>query len=170
MDLFRPFLNRQSPISISETTDKLPKALFNSSLAQLKALSVNYYHREPSACRSILWHTCLLYIGNCVLRSTYLGDDQAFFLRLCVNSYVELAASFPIATGFLEGLLRLAIRDNMIDAAEMALITERLRAQSRHHAYGHRSAHIVDLELAMTNRKAALIDNSGEMAEGTAQG
>lgn len=87
------------------------------SIEQLRSLVVEYHHFQPSAAYSILWHTSLLYIVNSRLEHDKPTDWRSYF-NLCVSSYLRLLVCYPIAAGFLQGLLSIGVRNGAITTTE----------------------------------------------------
>lgn len=162
MDIWRPFTGRAARAAPSTTPYSTADTLFIASLNQLKDLALSYYISQPSAACSILWHTSLLYIANTVLRKSYTLSDRETFLQLCLESYTNLAKSYPLAIGFLQGVLYLAIQTEIITPAKVAQQVKLIQAHRGYAAQGTKSAHILDLSLALTDQEAALVESLAE--------
>lgn len=144
-----------------------PEAICEASLMQLKSLVVEYRHWQPSALYCILWHTALLYIGNAVLGSPPNNADWRFYLDLCVNTYLQLFPCYRIAAGFLQGLIFIAVKNGLLNKMEAKNILTHLSLKGRQlqAPTNATSTHIVDFELALTDKSSAQIDVLAERIE-----
>ena len=160
IDLFRPFVGRDLTLQSFSTPDSTPEMVCEASLTQLKSLLVVYRLSQPSALYSMLWHTSLLYVGNSVLGKSSPDVDWRFYFDICVASYLELSCCYRITSGFLQGLVVIGVRNGLVEKSEAKHILDQLTRKSQHlHAPSSAvSAHIVDLELAITDNANAQID------------
>lgn len=156
MDLFRPYLPLRARLETFMSADSTATAVFAASLNQLKRLTLTYHATYPSPRYTILWHVGLLYVANAVLRDFH-EHDWRFYFDLCVHAYKDLFVCYRVAAGFLESILYIAISRSLISTEEAQAIHAELLAAGAHHAVGKefRSTHIVDLDLAVTDKSAA---------------
>ena len=130
---------------------------------------VSYRHQHATNTNSILWHIGLFYVGKSVLQETYTKSDRSFYFQLCIDSYTDLSASYTIATGFLQALVRQAMEENVIQESETNAIMRDLRKASSQDRHGPGSARSADFFLAMTSRRSSLVKYSTDRLRETAR-
>lgn len=160
MDLFRPFIGHEFALISTESNKQTAETIYTASLEQLKAMVVSYRHQHATDTNSILWHIGLFYVGKSVLQETYTKSDRSFYFQLCIDSYTDLSATYTIATGFLQALVRQALEQNIIKESETNAIMHDLRKASSQDRHGPGSARSADFFLAMTSRRSSLVKYS----------
>lgn len=124
--------------------DSTPQAVVAASVSQLKALAVSYYHLQNSASCTILWHSSLLYIGSDVLQDPACLAWRYYF-EICINAYRHLSENFRIATGFLQGLLWIAIDNKRISVSEARETLKHIAQTQPYAPEDLRSGHVIHL-------------------------
>jgi hypothetical protein len=166
LDLFRPFITGQPEqrLKTFNPQDSSPHAVYSASVTQLKRLLLVYRKSFPAATYSVLWHTAALYVANVMIHeakvkpTTVMGQDWKFYLRLCLTSYIDLYAPYPIVGIVARGLLCMAMRDGVMTVSDVLGFTRQLETNSRNHdipVEDMKASFIVDLNLAVTNPAAA---------------
>ena len=87
-------------------------------------------------------------------------DHARYFLLLCVEGYQSLSVCFPVAETVLQGLLVMATEKGFLSITEARKIRDATKAKSRHHRVPDSvsATWIADLDTAITNRDAALVE------------
>ena len=157
-ELFRPFTYRhlKTPIQCDGTEFEFAKGVFHSSSNQLKHLAIVFRQRFPCASHTVFWHMALLQVANTALQDP--TDSQWHgYLLFCLDSYARLYRSFRVAAGVVRSILGVALRLDVMKAAEAQDLLNRV-LQSGHYDVDINSistSFIIDLNLAVTDRKAA---------------
>lgn len=164
MDIFRPYVLRDLTLQTFSAESGTPEAICEASLNQLKCLVVEYRQWQPSALYSILWHTSMLYIGNAVLSKPWSNADWRFYFGLCVNAYLQLFTCYRIAGGFLQALIFIAVKNGLVSRAEAKNIVIQLGVKGTvlQAPPSVHSTHIVDFELALTDKSSSQIEMLAE--------
>ena len=86
-------------------------------------------------------------------------SDWAFYFRLCLTCYTNLYPSFRIVESMVKGLLTMAIRDDLLSAAEAKDIFSDLQQRGRLHNEGGTPSgdFVVDLDLSTSDPDAAMM-------------
>ena len=161
LDIFRRFVSneRQRDIRKRFPLTTSPEAIYGASVKQLKRLVLVYTAKQESAVYSILWHAALIYIANAALKDLSDGGWRCYFL-MCIRGYSRLFPSFQVAEGIAQGLLAMALSKSAITSQQARLLMDEL------YSNGNRSklveqkvgGFILDLELAVNDRKAAKVE------------
>jgi hypothetical protein len=155
IDLFQPYLEQNPRLRILTCIDNNATAVYAESIAQLKSLVVQYRRQYRGFDSSILWHIALLHIGNAI-NTGVVTPDYEFMWRECVDAYIHLAESFPLAEGMLAILIVKALETRRISPQDANDIRARL-AQVRSRDQVRESAHTVDFSTALTDRTKATL-------------
>lgn len=168
IDLFRPFVqgpHKNAELKSFSSPSSTPRAVYTSSVNQLKRLVLVYRVRFPSASYTFLWHTALLYVANAMLGAHHVGrdPDARAWLRLCLSGYKKLFGSFRVVENIVLGLLSMALRDGIISLPEARDVLTQLRsrataARKRPANSSAKATFMVDLNLSMVDPLAAKVD------------
>ncbi|TDZ59676.1 Nitrogen assimilation transcription factor nit-4 [Colletotrichum trifolii] len=175
LDLFRPLLSHGDAMRIRLETftsrQASPEAVCLASTTQLKRIAIMYFQMCTSASHSFGWNTALLYIANAALReppyAVDIAERRADF-RTCILGYQKLQRCYRLAQGIVKGLLSMALREGVVASSEARAIMRDSDEKGRHHpaADAIQAPFVVDLDLAMTDPAAALVDRlAGEFDE-----
>lgn len=178
LDLFRPFTEnngQDSQLRTFSTEGSSATAVYEASAKQLKNLVLSYWTTFPSASSSLISYTGLLYLANVVLHEASVikeddNSDWAFYFRLCITCFTTLYPSFRIVESMVKGLLSMAIRDDLLSAAEAKDIFGNLKQRGRHHSEDRTPSgdFVVDLDLYTSDPDAAmmkaLVESFGDLA------
>ncbi|TDZ33321.1 Nitrogen assimilation transcription factor nit-4 [Colletotrichum spinosum] len=175
LDLFRPLLSHGDAMRIRLETftsrQASPEAVCLASTTQLKRIAIMYFQTCTSASHSFGWNTALLYIANAALRepphAVDIAERRADF-RTCILGYQKLQRCYRLAQGIVKGLLSMALREGVVASSEARAIMRDSDEKGRHHpaADAIQAPFVVDLDLAMTDPAAALVDRlAGEFDE-----
>ncbi|KAI1212377.1 uncharacterized protein F4807DRAFT_415789 [Annulohypoxylon truncatum] len=168
MVLFWPFLQHHGDEKIKvnqlTTTTATTQEIHKASVNQLKRLGLIHCIDFNIACSSTLWHIGLIYLANAMLcetmRSGNLRDPERwFYFMLCMTFYENLYGSFQVVEVTVLGLLSMALRNGFLSAPEANTILKNMRriGQRYDSHFTVRASFMVDLELAMTNPKEAMV-------------
>jgi hypothetical protein len=174
LDIFRPFVVDEKHHGFKAWTPVAtsPEAIFAASVRQLKRLILTFKSQHKSAGYSIFWHAALLYIATAVLKDKK-DPGRRFYFMICVKSYQALFVSFQFVECIVEGLLVMALDVGVISVKEANHIMQEFHAQRRTHQRSEnmcaeervRNAFILDRDLALRDRQAAIVDNLVEKFE-----
>ena len=119
MDVFRPYIQQPEPPTLRTwaSGDSTPDAIFNASVNQLWRLILTYRSNYRSATHTILWHTSCLYVANASLNNQS-DPNRLYYFHLCVQGYLDLVRSFPLAGGVIQGLLTMAMKKGVMSSAQ----------------------------------------------------
>jgi hypothetical protein len=159
VQLFRPFARDQTQI-IPERSFHSSKEIFTASLNQLKHLVIVFRHTFPRGSCAILWHIALLHVANWALHNTTDPQWQSYF-TLCLDSFTDLFVGFRTSGGIAKSLVSIALRLGVMQPAEARGLIDQMYSSVTHNAALKQTGIglIVDLDLALDDRKAAQIDN-----------
>ncbi|GJC96017.1 C6 zinc finger domain containing protein [Colletotrichum higginsianum] len=168
MDLFRPLLQHngapRQQLSIFQSEESTPDAVYAASVKQLKRIVISYRHNHPESSYSFFWHSALLYLANATLTEvTVTGHtpDWRFYLRLCMACYQTLYTGFRLAKGITLSLLSMALEKGAMDTPQARAIRKDLELRGKHHTIPDEVPvyWVVDLDLAVTDPSAAQVEN-----------
>lgn len=160
LSIFRPFTTTaQGAATKVCTTHNNPIGPFIASVKQLKHLVRIFDCRYPSSTYGILWHVALLQVANVTVNEVDDPDSLAYFL-LCISCYRDLFTSFRVVYSIVKGLLSMARRKGAISDLTARLEFEQLENNGKHHTAldNIRATFVVDLELALTDTRAAQVE------------
>jgi hypothetical protein len=114
----------------------------------------------------MFWHIALLQVANAVLNDPSDPEWQFYFL-LCIRGYQKLFPAYRFAEPLSLGLLTMALRNGIMSSSEAKMLREEFHAVGKHHEQLKRlqSRWTVDLNLAITNSKAAQADTMADRFE-----
>lgn len=157
MDIFRPFLSREYQLKSFSSLDSSPKAVFTASLNQLKRLVLNYRLYCPAAAYSLWWQTGMLYVANGVVRDSS-DPDWKFYLLLCIRGYQALANTYPVAGGFVQSILSMALDNKRMLVSE----ARQVLWEGNHKRHGQvdviEGTWMTDLDLALSSQTDAQME------------
>lgn len=170
LDLFRPFLNDDSRLRTFSSKENTPDAAYESSVAQLKSLIVDYRSRYSSSNHTMVWHSALLYMANAMLRSK--DEDRIAYFLICVYSYQALRQSFRVSEAIVGALLSMGMRNGDISPTFAREIIGDLkrRAPPGEDNDGEeiRATFMADLDQSMTDPEESTAENLAAKFEDTA--
>ncbi len=135
-----------------------PLAAFTASLNQLKRLIYLSQTQHRSTTWSIIFNPALMQVGD-AMPSPWSHDEPGgrLYFLLCIRAYLDLYVSYPILWDLMKGFLARAMKHGIMSHGEAKTIMTELERRGTHHkAPEHAtSSHIIDYDLAMTDRGAA---------------
>lgn len=128
-------------------------------MKQLKYLVLHYLQSHHPGLRSVLWHVAFIYIANSVLKNSS-DPERRFYFMLTIYTYRDTFPYFPVAEGIAQGLLAVAVANNIVTPAEAASLMSEFKVPEPHDAGAAKSQRgfILDLDLAITDKEAAQVD------------
>ncbi|KAF6822125.1 Activator of stress genes 3 [Colletotrichum musicola] len=167
LDLFRPLVQHGDAVRMkleSFTSQQAsPEAVCSASITQLRRIAITYLQTCSSASYCFSWQTALLYVANAALHKPphvlELSERRSYF-RTCILGYQKLQRCFRLPQGVIRGLLTMALREELITWAEARAMIRDSEEKGKHHQASEQvlAPFVVDLDLAMVNPEAALVD------------
>ncbi|KAI8673520.1 Zn(2)-C6 fungal-type domain-containing protein [Fusarium keratoplasticum] len=174
-DIFRPLLTdaeMSKPLRLGSFTapKATPEAAYLASVNQLKRLLLMYRLNFRTAMFSVVWQTGLIYVANAMMREVKSNSNEwRYYLYLCMAGLEDLYASYRVFGSIAKAILGIAIEHGALRTSEARRITNELEDLGRHHTAikplgdGREVANwVIDLDLAMTDPKAAQGSNLAE--------
>ncbi|KAF6829646.1 Activator of stress genes 3 [Colletotrichum plurivorum] len=167
LDLFRPLVRHGDAMRVKlesfTSRQASPEAVCSASITQLKRIAITYLQTCSSASYCFSWQTALLYVANAALRESPHAlelSERRSDLRTCIMGYQKLQRCFRLPQGVIRGLLSMALREGLITSPEARAMIRDSEERGKHHQSSEQvlAPFVVDLDLAMVDPEAALVD------------